>query len=235
MAGCGPRSRVGQTRLRSSLKSLVPVAQMHTPAAARRGGRARRATCRQVGDIGRHVAPMFSAIARHGHNPVIAPRPDHAPFDRRLRNSDESAGNVLAVGSDSSRTLLFALVVRREVRTDHRPCLAAIRRHVHELRPPPPPPPSASPAAAHGPVPRIVLVRTSMCCTFEPLLTHRMLSSLRSGIAHPLSAPIVHSQKSGGMIPVPFGSWPTAPAPVLARRLLLGPRYAGPSCRLPKR
>jgi hypothetical protein len=63
----------------------------------------------------------------------------------------------------------------------------------------------------------------------------RMLSSLRSGIAHPLSAPIVHSQKSGGMIPVPFGSWSTAPAPVLARRLLLGLRYAGPSCRLPKR
>src|SRR5947207_1248221 len=59
---------------------------------------------------------------------------------------------------------------------------------------------------------------------------HTTSSSARSGITQPLSAPIVHSQESGGMMPVPLIAGGT---PLPMTRLLLGPRYDGPSCRLP--
>src|SRR5258707_1071454 len=73
--------------------------------------------------------------------------------------------------------------------------------------------------------------RTTMPPTLpEPeALDQTMLGSTGSGVAQPLSPPPTVCHIDRGMTPPPR---PPRPPPS-SRRLLLGPRYDGPSCLLP--
>ena len=89
----------------------------------------------KVRKIFRDVAPVFPAVARHLHQPVIGTHPDQARLFGRLRQRENHAGIFHAdvVGSQPSGNLLTALVVARQVGTDDLPAIAAIGGDVHKL------------------------------------------------------------------------------------------------------
>src|SRR6516225_228294 len=64
-------------------------------------------------------------------------------------------------------------------------------------------------------------------------LDHMMLLSSGSGVAHPLSPPATDCHALLGMGEPRAPPPPPPPPPNPPARLLLGPRYDGPSCLLP--
>ncbi len=83
----------------------------------------------------RDIGPVFSAVARDLHQPIVGARPDHARFFRRLRNRENRARIFHAdvVGSEPAGNSLPAFVVARQVGTDNLPAIAAISCDVHKL------------------------------------------------------------------------------------------------------
>jgi hypothetical protein len=95
--------------------------------------------------------------------------------------------------------------------------------------------PAAVPTVVSGQIStsRAIRVRSSKRSTVPPRLPNpvplaqTMLLSVGSGIAQPLSPPATECHIPRGIGPA------TSSSDCLARRLLLGPRVDGPSCRLP--
>ena len=68
------------------------------------------------------------AIRSYYDEPVVRPRPDDAPLDRRLGDGKQHrpVSRARVVGGEAARLLLLGLVVRGEVRADHVPRLPAV-------------------------------------------------------------------------------------------------------------
>jgi len=66
------------------------------------------------------LLPVFPAVARHLHQPVIGAHPDQPRLFGRLRQRENHAGIFHAdvVGSQPSGNLLTVLVVARQVGAD---------------------------------------------------------------------------------------------------------------------
>src|SRR4029077_404599 len=88
-----------------------------------------RAPLGEVGKIFRDIAPVFSTVTRHLHQPVVGTGPDQASLFRRLGQRKNHAGIFHAdiVGSEPSGNLLAAFIIARKVGTDDLPAVAAIR------------------------------------------------------------------------------------------------------------
>ena len=78
-----------------------------------------------------HVCPRLARL----HEPVVGPGPNHALLQGRFRDRKKNGGvcGSSVVQREPPRALLFGFVVRREIRAQHGPALATVRRHVDVL------------------------------------------------------------------------------------------------------